>query len=134
MSNNEDRSKSPESAARLNRSPAQYRETERLRAFEAVEATFPPPATATPDELVQMAIHALGFDAAGLAASLGISRAEGDSLHHWRRHLRQLTVRLKKPVQGRGASFDDFETSLEILALLRGDVYLTQAASQASRD
>ena len=80
MSNNEERPKPPETAARLKRSPAQYRESERVRAYEAVEATFPAPATASPDELVQMAIHALGFDAAGLAASLGISRAEGDSL------------------------------------------------------
>lgn len=51
-----------------------------MRAFEAVEATFPSPATATSDELVQMAIHALGFDAASLAASLGIARAAGEAL------------------------------------------------------
>ena len=48
--------------------------------MDAVEATFPLPASATSDELVQMAIHALGFDAAALAASLGIGRAEGETL------------------------------------------------------
>ena len=80
MSNHDDRPKPPDTAARLNRSPAQHKESERMRAFETVEATFPPPTTATPDELVQMAVHALGFDAAGLAASLGISRAEGETL------------------------------------------------------
>ena len=50
-----------------------------MRAFESVEATFPLPANATLDELVQMAIHALGFDGASLAASLGIARAEGEA-------------------------------------------------------
>jgi hypothetical protein len=80
LSSHDDRPKPPETAARITRSPAQQRETERVRAFDAVEATFPLPATASPDELVQMAIHALGFDAAGLAASLGISRSEGDRL------------------------------------------------------
>ena len=80
MSNHDDRPKPPETAARIKRSPAQHRETERVRAFDAVEATFPSPQTASPDELVQMAIHALGFDTASLAASLGISRAEGDRL------------------------------------------------------
>ena len=80
MSNHDERPKSPETAARLKRSPAEHRETERVRAFEAVEATFPSPATATPDELVQMAVHALGFDASSLAASLGVSRAEGETL------------------------------------------------------
>jgi kynurenine formamidase len=80
LSTHEDRPKPPETAARVKRSAAQQRETERARAFDAVEATFPSPSTATPDELVQMAIHALGFDSASLAASLGISRAEGDRL------------------------------------------------------
>jgi len=51
-----------------------------VRAFEAIEATFPAVAAASADELAQMAIHALGFDAASLAASLGISRAEGETL------------------------------------------------------
>ncbi|MDF2775574.1 MAG: hypothetical protein K0S86_5075 [Geminicoccaceae bacterium] len=51
-----------------------------MRAFEAIEATFPPPATATPDELVQMAVHALGFDARSLAAAFGIARSEGEKL------------------------------------------------------
>ena len=80
MSQNDERSKPPETAARLKRSPAQHKESERVRAFEAVEATFPSPATATPDELVQMAIHALGFDAASVAASLGIARSQGEDL------------------------------------------------------
>ena len=80
MSNQDERPKPSETAARLNRSPAQYKESERMRAYEAVEATFPPPTTATPDELVQMAVHALGFDASSLAASLGVSRAEGETL------------------------------------------------------
>ena len=80
LNSQDDRPKPADTAARINRSSAQQRETERVRAFDAVEATFPPPATATTDELVQMAIHALEFDAASLAASLGISRAEGDRL------------------------------------------------------
>ena len=80
MSSHDDRPKPAETAARINRSSAQQRESERIRAFDAVEATFPSPATATADELVQMAIHALEFDAASLAAALGISRADGDRL------------------------------------------------------
>jgi hypothetical protein len=80
VSNQDERPKLPETAARLRRSPAHQKETERVRAFEAVEATFPSPALASSDEIVQMAIHALGFDAASLAASLGIARAEGESL------------------------------------------------------
>lgn len=67
-------------AARLRRTPTQREEAERQRAFEAVEATFPSLATASPDELVQMAIHALGFDARGLAAALGIARSQGEAL------------------------------------------------------
>lgn len=51
-----------------------------MRVFEAIEATFPAVATATADELVQMAIHALGFDSASLAASLGVARSEGETL------------------------------------------------------
>lgn len=51
-----------------------------MRALEAIEATFPAISAATPDELVQMAIHALGFDAAALAASLGVARPEGETL------------------------------------------------------
>jgi len=80
VSHHDDRQRPPETAARITRSPAAQRESERVRAFDAVEATFPPPAAATPDELVQMAIHALGFDAASLAASLGIARAQGDAM------------------------------------------------------
>jgi hypothetical protein len=79
VSYRDERPKAPETAARIKRSPAEQREAERVRAFESVEATFPLPANATLDELVQMAIHALGFDGAGLAASLGISRAEGEA-------------------------------------------------------
>jgi hypothetical protein len=67
-------------APRIKPSAAQRRESERARSLETVEATFPSPATATPDELVQMAIHALGFDGASLAASLGIARAAGEAL------------------------------------------------------
>jgi hypothetical protein len=80
MSSYDERSKAPTTASRLNRSPAQHREAERIRGLEAIEATFPSPATASPDDLVQMAIHALGFDAGSLAASLGIARSEGESL------------------------------------------------------
>jgi len=65
---------------RLRRSAAAEREAERRRAFDTVEATFPAVATASPDELVQMAIHALGFDGARLAASLGLARSEGEAL------------------------------------------------------
>lgn len=80
MTDHDERPRAPDTASRLKRSPAQHREAERLRAFEAIEATFPPPETATPDELAQMAIHALGFDARSLSASLGISRADGEAL------------------------------------------------------
>jgi hypothetical protein len=80
MSNRDERPKPPDTAARIKRSAAEQRESERVRAFEAVEATFPSPHAATSDELVQMAIHALGFDGAGLAASLGIARAAGEAL------------------------------------------------------
>ena len=80
VSQHDERPKPPETAARLKRSPEQHREAERARAFEAVEATFPSLASATPDDLVQMAVHALGFDAASLAASLGIARSEGETL------------------------------------------------------
>lgn len=80
MSNHDERPKPPEPATRIKRSAAEQKESERVRAFEAVEATFPSPQTASSDELVQMAIHALGFDAASLAASLGIARAAGETL------------------------------------------------------
>ena len=79
VSHHDERERSPDAAARVRRSAAEQRELERVRALDAVEATFPLPASATSDELVQMAIHALGFDAAGLAASLGIGRAEGEA-------------------------------------------------------
>lgn len=80
MSSYDERPKAPNTASRLNRSPAQHREAERIRGLEAIEATFPSPASATPDDLVQMAIHALGFDAGSLSASLGIARSEGEAL------------------------------------------------------
>lgn len=80
MSSHDERNRPPETAARIKRSAAEQRESERVRAFEAVEATFPSPTAATSDELVQMAIHALGFDGASLAASLGIARTAGESL------------------------------------------------------
>jgi hypothetical protein len=80
MSSYDDRPKAPDTSSRLNRSPAQHREAERIRGIEAIEATFPSPAAATPDDLVQMAIHALGFDAGSLSASLGIARSEGEAL------------------------------------------------------
>ena len=70
---------SPE-APRIKPSAAQQRASDRARAIETVEATFPSPTTATSDELVQMAIHALGFDGASLAASLGIARNAGEAL------------------------------------------------------
>ena len=73
------RSVAPE-APRIKPSAAQRRESERARSLETIEATFPSPATATSDELVQMAIHALGFDGPSLAASLGIARAAGEAL------------------------------------------------------
>jgi hypothetical protein len=80
VSHHDERPRPPETASRIRRSAAEQRESERVRAFEAVEATFPSTATATPNELVQMAVHALGFDAASLAASLGLSRADGEAL------------------------------------------------------
>ena len=80
MSNQDERPRPPDTAARIRRSAAEQREAERVRAFEAVEATFPSPNAATSDELVQMAIHALGFDAASLAASLGIAKSAGETL------------------------------------------------------
>lgn len=74
------RLRSAETASRILRSPAQRYEAQRRRAQEAVEASFPAPAEATPDELTQMAIHALGFDGASLGAALGIARADGEML------------------------------------------------------
>ena len=79
MSTQDERPKVRE-APRVKRSAAEERESERVRALETVEATFPSPTTATSDELVQMAIHALGFDGASLAASLGIARSAGEGL------------------------------------------------------
>jgi hypothetical protein len=79
VSYHDERPKAPETAARIKRSAAEQREAERVRAYESVEATFPVPAAASLDELVQMAIHALGFDGASLAASLGIARTEGEA-------------------------------------------------------
>jgi hypothetical protein len=80
MSSYDDRPKAPDTSSRLNRSAAQHREAERIRGLEAIEATFPSPSAATADDLVQMAIHALGFDAGSLSASLGIARSEGEAL------------------------------------------------------
>ena len=80
MSNHDDQQRRLDSASRVRRSPAEQQEAARTRAFEAIEATFPSIDTATGDELVQMAVHALGFDAAGLAAALGIARSQGESL------------------------------------------------------
>ena len=80
MADHDERRRPPDTASRLRQSPAEREEAERVRAFEAIEATFPAVTTATGDELAQMAIHALGFDAASLAASLGIARAEGETL------------------------------------------------------
>jgi hypothetical protein len=80
VSSQNERQRPPETAARIKRSAAEQKESERVRAFEAVAATFPSMTTATSDELVQMAIHALGFDGAALAASLGIARTAGEAL------------------------------------------------------
>ena len=80
MADNDERPRPPDTSSRLRQSPAERQEAERVRAFEAIEATFPAVASASADELAQMAIHALGFDAASLAASLGIARAEGETL------------------------------------------------------
>ena len=80
MSNHDDQQRRLDSASRVRRSPAEQQEAARSRAFEAIEATFPSIDTASGDELVQMAVHALGFDAAGLAAALGIARSQGETL------------------------------------------------------
>jgi kynurenine formamidase len=80
MSKHDDQQRRADSASRVRRSAAEQQEADRTRAFEAIEATFPSIATATGDELVQMAVHALGFDAASLAASLGIARSQGETL------------------------------------------------------
>lgn len=80
MPDYDERRQTPDTASRLRRSAAERQEAERVKAFDAIEATFPAVATASGDELVQMAIHALGFDAASLAASLGISRSQGETL------------------------------------------------------
>lgn len=80
MADHEERRRPPDTASRIRQSPAEREEAKRVQAFDAIEATFPAVATASGDELAQMAIHALGFDAASLAASLGISRSQGESL------------------------------------------------------
>jgi hypothetical protein len=80
MADNDERRRPPDTSSRLRQSPAEKEEAERVRAFEAIEATFPAVAAASGDELAQMAIHALGFDAASLAASLGIARSQGETL------------------------------------------------------
>ena len=80
MADHDERRRPPDTSSRLRQSPAEKEEAERVRAFEAIEATFPAVAAASGDELAQMAIHALGFDAASLAASLGIARSQGETL------------------------------------------------------
>ena len=80
MANHDDEQRRFESASRVRRSAAEQHEAARARAFEAIEATFPSIDAASGDELVQMAVHALGFDAASLAASLGIARSQGETL------------------------------------------------------
>jgi hypothetical protein len=80
MADHDERRPPPDTASRLRQSPAERQEAERVRAFEAIEATFPAISTASGDELAQMAIHALGFDAASLAAALGIARSQGETL------------------------------------------------------
>jgi hypothetical protein len=80
MAEHDERRRPPGTASRLRRSPAAEQEAERVRAFEAIEATFPAVPTASADELVQMAIHALGFDGASHAAALGIARTQGERL------------------------------------------------------
>lgn len=80
MADHDARREAPTTASRLRRSAAEQAEAARARAFDAIQATFPAVASASGDELVQMAIHALGFDAASLAASLGIARSQGETL------------------------------------------------------
>src|SRR5829696_5764508 len=80
MADQDERPRPPDPSSRLRQSAAERQEAQRMRAFEAIEATFPAVTTASGDELAQMAIHALGFDAASLAASLGIARSEGETL------------------------------------------------------
>src|SRR5690349_16201605 len=80
MADHDERPRPPDTASRLRQSPAERQEADRVRALEAIEAKFAAIATASSDELAQMAIHALGFDAASLDASLGIARSEGETL------------------------------------------------------
>jgi hypothetical protein len=133
MTDHDERPKAPDTASRLKRSPAQHREAERVRAFEAVEATFPSPGTASPDELVQMAIHALGFDAGSLSASLGISRAEGESLARApgtlsRRHRALLAQYLEMQGNARTATRNS-----AIAAKLRESLAQPEGAPEADR-
>ncbi|HEX6048438.1 MAG TPA: hypothetical protein VFZ21_04195 [Gemmatimonadaceae bacterium] len=80
MADDSERPRPPDTRSRLLQSRIDRQEAKRARVFDAIEATFPPPATATPDELVQMAVHALGFDARSLAAAFGIARSDGEKL------------------------------------------------------
>src|SRR5688500_6805599 len=80
MADHDERRKPADPASRLRQSPAEREEAELVRAFAAIEATFPAVGTASGDELAQMAIPALGFDAVGLAAACGISRSQGETL------------------------------------------------------
>jgi hypothetical protein len=80
MADHDEQHRTPHSTPLLKRSAAAKKEAERVRVLDAIEATFPAVATATGDELVQMAIHALHFDGARLAASLGVARSEGEAL------------------------------------------------------
>ena len=80
MADFDKRHRPPPSTPLLKRSAAAQKEGERVRVYDALEATFPAVSTATCDELVQMAIHALQFDGPRLAASLGVARSEGEAL------------------------------------------------------
>jgi hypothetical protein len=80
MADHDDRHRTPHGTPLLKRLAEAKKEAERLRVLDALEATFPAVATASSDELVQMAIHALHFDGPRLAASLGVARSEGEAL------------------------------------------------------
>jgi hypothetical protein len=133
MTDHDDRAKAPDATSRLHRSPAQHREAERMRASDAIDATFPAPASASPDELVQMAIHALGFDAGSLAAALGIARSEGETLVRapgtlTRRHRALLAQYLEMQGASRNAA-----RNAAIAAKLRESIAQGDRAAEAGR-